>query len=83
MESYAKHFDLLQNITFNASVTRAVRNEDDTRWRLVILISGEERTEEFDKVVFCHGYQTKPSMPQFEGQELFTGRLIHAQQYRK
>ncbi|KAH4044842.1 hypothetical protein HBH92_170680 [Parastagonospora nodorum] len=82
IESYAKHFGLLQDITFNASVTRAVRNEDDTRWRLEILISGEKRTEEFDKVVFCHGYQTKPSMPQFEGRELFTGRLIHAQQYR-
>ncbi|KAH3909405.1 hypothetical protein HBH56_164240 [Parastagonospora nodorum] len=73
IESYAKHFDLLQDITFNATVTRTVRNEDDTRRRLEILISGEERIEEFDKVVFCHGYQTKPSMPQFEGQEFFTG----------
>jgi len=48
-----------------------------------MLVGGEKRTEEFDKVVFCHGYQTKPSMPKFEGQELFEGRLSHAQQYRK
>lgn len=39
-------------------------------------------TLEFDKVVFCHGYQTKAKMPTFEGQELFEGTIMHSQQYR-
>lgn len=83
IESYAAHFDLLKDIVFNASVTRTTRNKDDTRWQLEMLVNGEARIEEFDKVVFCHGYQTKPKMPKYEGQELFEGKLMHAQQYRK
>jgi dimethylaniline monooxygenase (N-oxide forming) len=67
---------------FGALVTRATRNADDSRWRLEMLVKGEPRTEEFDKVVFCHGYQTEPVMPKYEGQELFGGRFMHAQQYR-
>jgi dimethylaniline monooxygenase (N-oxide forming) len=82
IESYARHFDLLKDIVFKASVTRAARNDDDTRWRLDMLVNGEHRTEEFDKVVFCHGYQTEPRMPKYESQELFEGRLMHAQQFR-
>lgn len=82
IESYARNFDLLKDMVFNASVTQAVRNEDDSKWRLEMLINGEPRTEEFDKVVFCHGYQTTPVMPRYDGQELFKGRLMHAQQYR-
>jgi dimethylaniline monooxygenase (N-oxide forming) len=83
IESYARHFDLLKDIVFGASVTRATRNTGDTRWRLEMLVNGQKRTEEFDKVVFCHGYQTKQVMPKYEGQETFDGRLIHAQQFRK
>jgi dimethylaniline monooxygenase (N-oxide forming) len=82
MESYAHHFDLHKDIVFGASVTRAVRNEDDTQWRLEMLVDGEQRAEEFDKVVFCHGYQTTPKMPKYDGQELFKGRLMHGQQFR-
>jgi dimethylaniline monooxygenase (N-oxide forming) len=82
IESYATHFDLLKDIVFNASVTLATRNESDTRWRLEMLVDGKPHSEEFDKVVFCHGYQTKPVMPKYEGQELFQGKLMHAQQYR-
>ena len=47
-----------------------------------MLVNGEPQSEEFDKVVFCHGYQTTPVMPNFEGKELFEGRLMHAQQFR-
>jgi dimethylaniline monooxygenase (N-oxide forming) len=68
---------------FGALVTRAARNEDDTRWRLEMLVDGKPQFEEFDKVVFCHGYQNKPNMPKYEGQELFEGTLMHAQQFRR
>jgi dimethylaniline monooxygenase (N-oxide forming) len=64
-------------------VTRATRNKDDTRWRLEMIVDGETRTEEFDKVVFCHGYQTVPKMPTYEGQGMFEGKFMHAQQFRK
>lgn len=82
IESYAKHFDLLRDIVFDASVQRATRTEDDKRWSLEMTVNGEHESRQFDKVVFCHGYQTKPVMPVFEGKELFKGELMHAQQFR-
>jgi dimethylaniline monooxygenase (N-oxide forming) len=67
----------------NTIVENVPRNPDGSNWQLKLNKLGELKTESFDKVVFAHGYQTKPKMPQFEGQELFQGPLIHAQQYRK
>lgn len=49
------------------SIQCVTRNEDDTRWRLALLANNELRSEEFDKVVFCHGYQTNAEMPEFSG----------------
>lgn len=46
-------------------------------------LNGEPHAEEFDKVVFCHGYQTKPKMPTYESQELYEGQLIHSQKFRR
>lgn len=67
---------------FDASVISATRNDTDTKWRLEFTIAGERKTEEFDKVAFCHGYQTKQQMPSFEGEEKYEGVLMHAQQFR-
>ncbi|OAG10080.1 putative dimethylaniline monooxygenase [Paraphaeosphaeria sporulosa] len=82
MESYAKHFDLLKDIVFDAALKRVSRNEDDTKWRVELLVMGEIRVEEFDKVALCHGYQTYPQMPKFEDEKKFEGILMHAQQFR-
>jgi dimethylaniline monooxygenase (N-oxide forming) len=58
------------------------RNKDDSKWQLHLVVDGESRVEEYDKVAFCHGYQTKASMPDFEGVEKFDGAIIHTQQFR-
>jgi hypothetical protein len=83
MQDYAKHFDLLKDINFNTSVKRVTRNMADTTWIVEIEREGKTEMLEFDKVAFCHGYQTKADLPAFEGQEKFAGDFIHAQQYRK
>lgn len=82
IESYAKHFDMHKDIVFNASVKAVSRNKDDSKWRLHAIIDGESRVEEYDKVAFCHGYQTKANMPVFEGVEKFEGSIIHTQEFR-
>ncbi|KFX97184.1 hypothetical protein O988_04978 [Pseudogymnoascus sp. VKM F-3808] len=82
MESYATHFDMLRDIVFNATVKQASRNEDDSKWRLDFVVNGERRVEEYDKVVFCHGYQTKANMPVFDGAEKFEGEILHSQGFR-
>jgi dimethylaniline monooxygenase (N-oxide forming) len=51
--------------------------------QIYIATSGESQVKEFDKVAFAHGYQSKPNMPTFEGQEEFVGIIIHSEQYRK
>ncbi|KAK0707681.1 flavin-containing monooxygenase 9 [Lasiosphaeris hirsuta] len=82
MEDYAKHFDLLRDIVFGATLTHARRNDDDTGWLLDIEKDGKTETAAFDRVAFCHGYQSKADVPTFEGQELFEGTIIHSQAYR-
>ncbi|KAH8892961.1 flavin-containing monooxygenase 9 [Thozetella sp. PMI_491] len=82
MEDYATHFDLWKHIVFNASVKTATRNEDDTKWVLKIEVDGDLQSHVFDKVVFCHGYQSKKVMPHLADREKFEGPVIHSQEYR-
>lgn len=83
MQEYSSHFDLLKDIVFNANVKRVCRNPDDTRWRIEIEVAGTIEVLEFDKVAFCHGYQTAANIPKFEGQDKFKGTILHSQQYRR
>jgi dimethylaniline monooxygenase (N-oxide forming) len=83
MEDYATHFDLHKDIIFNTTVRNVSRSSDGAKWQVEMEQSGVEEVRQFDKVVLCHGYQTKPDMPEFEGTEKFTGQLIHSQQFRK
>jgi len=83
MESYARHFDLHKDIVFGAWVKQAVRNDTDTKWRLEYELASKLEVKEFDKVAFCHGYQTKPNRRHIDGADQFGGLQIHAQQYRK
>ena len=76
-----KHFDLHRDIVFGASVQRATRAKDDTKWNLEMLVDGEQESHQFDKIVFCYGYQTRSVMPVFEGAE-FEGQLMHGQQFK-
>ena len=71
-----------KDIVFNTLVKQVSRNKDDSKWRLELVVNGEPRVEEFDKVAFCHGYQTKAKMPTFEGVEKFKGTVVHTQQFR-
>ncbi|KAK2616624.1 hypothetical protein QQS21_000447 [Conoideocrella luteorostrata] len=83
MQEYAENFNLLDHIVFNTTVRRAERNPENTKW-LLDIVSGVDpvKTVGYDKVVFCHGYQTAAKIPNYPGQEQYTGTLIHAQRYR-
>lgn len=71
-----------KDIVFNAAVKNAVRDEDDSKWQLQLVVNGEPQVKEFDKVAFCHGYQTLAKTPKFEGAELFQGEIMHTQAFR-
>ncbi|KAF9880506.1 dimethylaniline monooxygenase 2 [Colletotrichum karsti] len=82
MESYAENFGLYDHMVFDANVGRVTRNGEGTKWQVEMVKSGKPEVHQFDKVVFCHGYQTKKKMPVYEGQETFEGTIIHSQQFR-
>jgi dimethylaniline monooxygenase (N-oxide forming) len=61
------------------------RKGDDSGWIVQVekVETGEKESRQFDKVVFCHGYQTEKKMPTFPGQDKFEGEIVHSQQYRR
>ncbi|KAF5989586.1 flavin-containing protein [Fusarium bulbicola] len=73
-----------KHIAFNSSVQVVDCNSDDSGWIVQVekIGTGEKESRPFDKVVFCHGYQTKRVMPTFPGQDKLEGKIIHSQQYR-
>jgi dimethylaniline monooxygenase (N-oxide forming) len=82
LESYAANYDMHKDIVFNALVKQVSRNKDDSQWRLDLVVNGESQIKEYDKVAFCHGYQTKANMPDLDGVEKFKGVVMHSQQFR-
>ncbi|KAI1484955.1 flavin-containing monooxygenase 9 [Biscogniauxia mediterranea] len=82
MWSYAEHFDLFKDIVFNASLKRVSRNKEDMKWLLEVVVDGELREFEYDKVALCHGYQTKAELPELKGRERFEGIVMHSQAFR-
>jgi len=42
----------------------------------------EERTEKFDYVFCCSGHFSTPNVPEFDGIETFSGRVMHAHDFR-
>ena len=42
-----------------------------------------ERSEEFDYVFCCSGHFSTPNVPEFAGMETFSGRVMHAHDFRR
>lgn len=76
LESYSKHFDLLEEIMFNTSVEQVSPNSDGL-WKLV-LSNGESRI--YDGVIICNGHHWDRRWPKFEGH--FEGEFIHSKDYK-
>ncbi|KAF4463612.1 flavin-containing monooxygenase [Fusarium albosuccineum] len=84
MQDYVDHFSLTKHISFNTDVKLVDRNSEDTHWLVQLTKSPSTavETHQFDKVVFCHGYQTSSRMPSFPGQSSYEGEILHSQKYR-
>ncbi|MDZ4833485.1 MAG: NAD(P)-binding domain-containing protein [Candidatus Melainabacteria bacterium] len=76
LNDYAKHYDLLTNITFNKTVelVSPLSNE------FFELRFSDGTTSIHEGVVVCNGHHRHRRFPQFEGQ--FTGELIHSKDYK-
>lgn len=76
LRSYAKHFDLYPNITFNTSVEKVERT-DDGLWD-VTLSTGE--TRRYAGVVIGNGHHWDAKYPDFPG--TFNGQTLHTKYYK-
>jgi dimethylaniline monooxygenase (N-oxide forming) len=80
---YADKFDFRKNIKFEHHVIRVRPLIDDT-WEIIVrnLPADRYETHIFDAVLVCNGHYHTPSLPKYEGRDLFKGKQIHSHDYR-
>ena len=83
IKSYTKRFGLEKHICFNTKVVKIEKVAEG--WKMITVEvdnKGKHKSEykeTFVKfVAIASGHHAKPSMPQFEGQETFDGRIFHS-----
>lgn len=77
LEKYAEHHDL--EVVTGVEVTRVERTPDDSAW-LLRATGGRELTSA--AVVVATGYNHTPHLPDWPGTATYTGKLLHAGEYR-
>ncbi len=76
-ENYAKHFGILDNISFNTAVTNVKPNIDESY--TITLENG--KTLDYQYVIVANGHHWNPRFPTFKGK--FTGEVIHSHHYKE
>ncbi|MBT5050548.1 MAG: NAD(P)-binding domain-containing protein [Rhodospirillaceae bacterium] len=76
---YADHFAITPAIRFGETVIGLEQNgEMGGGWTVTSDRDSERRVETYDIAVICIGlYSNRPNQPMFEGQESFTGEIMH------
>lgn len=87
INSYAEHFGVRKHISFNTKVTRIEKVPEG--WKITSMKVDDRGMEQqgyeetFVKfVAIATGHHAKPSMPHFDGQETFPGRIFHSVEYK-
>lgn len=85
-QDYADHFKLRDYIQLKTEVVKIEQAEDyqmTGRWNVHVKREGEEIVKKvFDFVMICSSYVSEPHIPNYPGQEDFTGEVLHSCQYR-
>jgi len=87
-------FDYIQGRLEKADVRKWIRFRTPVRWveedkatgKFNVtshdLINDKQQTEQFDHVVVANGHFSTPNVPQFDGFDTFSGRVLHAHDFR-
>ena len=81
--TYAEHFGLLDHLSFSTEVIDVAPAPND-RWDVTTrdLLTGTEVTYQYAGVVVANGHNWWPKIPQYPGQDTFTGEIRHSADYK-
>ncbi|PHH71166.1 hypothetical protein CDD82_6709 [Ophiocordyceps australis] len=81
-QTYASHFGLDKHICFGTTVIKITSSKAGPAWH--VHVSGPKglQVRHFDKVVICTGCENLGLWPQMPGRQVYTGEILHGQQYR-
>lgn len=71
-------------IRFNTAVRQVSYEESSGKFHVTVndLPAAKQYTEQFDHVIVATGHFSTPNVPEFEGFDLFPGRILHAHDFR-
>jgi len=81
---YADHFGLRKRISFGHDVVRALPVEDGRAWDVTVRdrVSAQETTYRYAGLVVGNGHNWSPKIPQYPGQDTFSGEILHSADYK-
>ncbi len=79
LHRFVDQFGLAGHVQFNTEVT-GVQKVDD-RYLVTGARAGDSFSKVFDAIVVCSGSHRISSRPQFNGQETFSGQILHSSEY--
>ncbi len=80
LHRYAEHYGLMESIAFDTQVIAVTRKGDG--WLVTVVSEGETSEQVFDAVAVCSGHFQQPNIPNIDGLDGFTGRVMHAIEYK-
>lgn len=71
-------------IRFNTAVRQVSYDETSGQFDVTVndLPNAKQYTEQFDNVIVASGHFSTPNVPEFDGFDLFPGRILHAHDFR-
>ena len=86
LDSYARHFTLIQDLELNTEVTACEFDADKNTWQVSTkkTESGFEQSRNFDYLLVCNGIFSTPMVPDYPGKEEFSkagGHLCHTSEF--
>lgn len=81
--AYARHFGLTEAIRFGTEVIDVTPHEGGKAWTVTVRSrSGAVDSARYAGVVIANGHNWNPKIPEYPGQDGFTGGILHSADYK-
>jgi hypothetical protein len=85
MNNYCDFFKIRKHIQFRTEATDITALDQGKKWRVKLkdLANNIEKEFVYKGVIIANGHHWNKRLPQYRGQDTFTGELIHSKDYKK